>query len=199
VRYGITRNDFDRIVETIPSVERAVPIRVVTHEVRYGEQAIDVSVVGSSAELATCYPLAIARGRFLTGKETRNSDNVAVLGADTARRLFRERDPIGRNVRIQGQYFLVVGVAKSGERETDNREVSEVHKLYIPITTMRARFGDRVIKSENGSLQAEEYELTEIRVAVANKNDVSATAEVILRVLEATHEIEDYSIEINAP
>jgi putative ABC transport system permease protein len=35
VDYGLTRDDFERIVSTIPTVKRAVPLREIRKEVRY--------------------------------------------------------------------------------------------------------------------------------------------------------------------
>ena len=197
-RYGITRDDFDQITNELSTVEATVPLRAVAYEARYGESSVDACVVGTTAELAPSYPLELAHGRFLTSKDVKNLNNVAVLAADAARRLFLYENPVGKNIRIEGHYFLIVGVTQPHERPAHGPEFPAGPEIYLPLTTMRSRFGDQVITTESGSFQAEAYELSEIRLTIRSEDDATAIAEVISRLLRARHEADDYSIEIPA-
>ena len=51
--YGLTREDYDRLVETIPTITSALPIREMKREVRYGSQdPVDARLVGCTPEYA---------------------------------------------------------------------------------------------------------------------------------------------------
>lgn len=82
----------------------------------------------------------IARGRFLTSEDLAEERKVAVIGEEVSRTLFRGEEPIGEWIQVGGVSFRVVGTF------TDVGGVSEMRKVYIPITTAQALFGgeDRV-------------------------------------------------------
>lgn len=66
--------------------------------------------------VASCYGemrgMFIADGRFFTDEENRQMARVAVLGAEIKQRLFSEAPAVGREIKIQGIRFKVVGVLK---------------------------------------------------------------------------------------
>src|SRR5579859_7602922 len=67
VRYGLLRDDFDRIVATIPTVSRATPLREISKQVRYHENTAEVRLVGCIPAYFSMNHLNVARGRTLTG------------------------------------------------------------------------------------------------------------------------------------
>src|SRR5271155_4028695 len=72
----------------------------------------DVSIRGETASMAWTSSLTIARGRFFTDAEQRAAAPVAILGDAVVERLFPTRDPLGKQVRIGGEQFVVIGVAE---------------------------------------------------------------------------------------
>src|SRR5262249_57918245 len=65
----------------------------------------DWSVTG----VQTCALPIFAIGRPFTGEENRSGAPVAVLGEAVAKRLFSDRTPLGKNVRIGGVPYRVIG------------------------------------------------------------------------------------------
>ena len=57
--------------------------------------------------------LGVAQGRIMTPQELSRGDKVVVIGLDAATRLFPSLDPIGREVRLGGVPYQVIGVAET--------------------------------------------------------------------------------------
>jgi putative ABC transport system permease protein len=69
-----------------------------------------VIVIGSTSEWIETSGRAISRGRFFSASEVAAARPVIVLGLDVADRLFPGEDPVGKEARVRGRVFQVVGV-----------------------------------------------------------------------------------------
>lgn len=69
-----------------------------------------VQVAGSNQALLHVQNLSIGEGRYFTEFEEEHRRKVAVLGHKTAGSLFKDEDPIGKTIRINGKEYRVVGV-----------------------------------------------------------------------------------------
>lgn len=196
--YGLLREDYDRIVSTIPTVVAAVPMREITKEVRYRDRTTDVQLLGCTPEYAGISHLTMARGRFLTDRDRDRRENVAVLGHEAAEILFPYEDPVGKTVRVDKEFYRVVGVTNSRQASAsiggslEGREFNL--DLYIPLETFRARIGDIVITARSGSREGEQVELNQITVTVGRIEDVDPTAAIITTLLEKFHKDVDYVV-----
>src|SRR2546421_1143513 len=74
------------------------------------KKARDIDLTAASERYFEIKNLRIAVGRAFTGQENRSGVPVAVLGDGVAQRLFVDRPRLGRNVRIGGVPYRVVGV-----------------------------------------------------------------------------------------
>ncbi len=74
------------------------------------KEARDIELTAASERYFDIKNLRIATGRAFTGEENRSGVPVAVLGEAVAKRLFVDRSPLGRNVRIGGIPYRVIGV-----------------------------------------------------------------------------------------
>jgi putative ABC transport system permease protein len=166
--------------------------------VRNDDRAVESRVVGCSPEYATLNHLEMEQGRFLTARDGQPPTNVAVLGAGTARALFPYQNPLGRSVKIDKDFYVVVGV--TAERDPSaaigGSLASQDYNLdiYIPLSTLRARIGDLVFTSRSGSREGELVELSQITVSLPRVEDVEESAEIIRHLLEKFHERVDYSV-----
>jgi len=77
-----------------------------------GKEARDIQLVAASERYFEIKNLRIAIGRPFTAQENRSGVPVAVLGDGVAKRLFVDRTPLGRSVRIGGISYRVVGVVE---------------------------------------------------------------------------------------
>jgi putative ABC transport system permease protein len=113
--------------------------------VEYGNRNHLCDVDGASPEYFIVRNLPIAEGRAFNNDEVERRARVAVLGHDVRRELFGTGPAVGREIRVKGQRFRVVGVTKRmGALPFGNRD----DQVTVPITTaMRRLYGKRFIRS----------------------------------------------------
>src|SRR5947209_19275179 len=66
LNYGLKYDDFDRIMATVPTIKKALPIREIRKQIRHLSRYLDGRVVGTKAHYAPFNMLDLARGRVLT-------------------------------------------------------------------------------------------------------------------------------------
>lgn len=193
-KFGLTRNDFQRISLLLEGKGSVVPIRAFQQPVRLGDRSLAVNVTGVTGEFPKTSSLRMVRGRFLTSRDVASRENVVVFDSETARLLLPGDNPIGKAVQIGQQAFVVVGVFE--RLQLPLAAAKENHRAYIPLTTMRSRFGDLTVDVTDGHITVSNYELSEIRILPDDLSTLRSTAATIKTLLESSHESEDYSLEI---
>jgi putative ABC transport system permease protein len=195
LRYGLKYADYERIVETVPTIKQVLPVREIRKQIRSVESAFDGRIVGTTHEYAEFNHLKVARGRFLERSDDTLYRNYAVLAHATAEALFPYQDPIGETIALGSDAYKIVGV--TGERASTaasgggfagqdyNRDV------YIPLNTCRLRFGERIIDFRSGRFSAEETELTQLTIQVQSTYEVTPTAHVLTASYEPYHPEKD--------
>ena len=200
-KFGVTYEDFQRIISTFPTVVGATPLREYRKNVRHLEQEIEARIVGVNPDFVRLTGQSIESGRFLTDTDLFYVANVAVLGAETAEKLFPYGDPVGKTVRIgEDHYFQVVGVTsyKAPSAGTGSSLAAQDFNkdVYIPLTADRARFGEVIENQKQGSFTAERIELSQITVTVDSMANVKRTSAALDSMLRQFHPKRDYSITV---
>jgi beta-lactamase regulating signal transducer with metallopeptidase domain len=201
--YGLKYTDFDRMVETIPTIKTVLPIREIRKQVRRLNSVLDGRVVGTTADYADFNMLKIERGRFLTAADNEQYQNYAVLASTTARTLFPNEDPINQSIKLGSDYYTVVGVTKQRESSAGiggSLAAQDFNKdVYIPLNTCKLRFGERIVDNRSGSREAVEMQLSRLILEVCDGADVQATAALVKRALEPHHSKGDVEVVILKP
>lgn len=132
--------------------------------IRFKERyANSVQVEGATANVTRTASLNIEEGRFFTTEEERSGANVAVLGQSVSDALFEHEYPLGKEIRIAGNKFLVIGLLEKqgkflGIEDFDNR-------IIIPMNAFQEIYGSRtdirlaVKFDDEAALQEGQYEL----------------------------------------
>ena len=104
------------------------------------ESVSDVNVVPVSHEFIEIQGLEFEKGRFYNESESNSGAPVIVLGYDIAKSLFGESEPIGKNLRLYGQRFTVIGMLKKQGAGMfgDSNDTS----AFIPVNFLRKLYGD---------------------------------------------------------
>jgi putative ABC transport system permease protein len=104
--------------------------------VEYGSSSMEnLSIWGTSEEFEETRNFGIEKGRFLTPFEINSGKNVAVIGYTIMERLFKNIDPIGREIKIKGKKLTVIGVfRKEGKSFVGGGSVDQ--NVLIPIKFM---------------------------------------------------------------
>ena len=197
-RYGLLRSDYQRLVKTIPTIRRALPIREIQKEARYLKRTIVGRMVGCTSDYLDVNHLKLSRGRFLTDADDDALANVVVIASEVASALFPTESPLGKSIQIGNIYFAVIGV--TAERTASaavggSLSGQDFNKdFYIPISTLRTRVGDMVFTQKSGSFEAEHVELNQITMTVADMSEVVSTAELIRTTLAKYHTQKDFDV-----
>ena len=137
--------DADYIIRNCPTVKAVVPTVNRNATIKYANKNDAKSVTGTGQDYPTVQNHPVAKGRFFNQSEVRSLKRVIVLGSNVAKDIFDRADPVGKQVRVNGQTFDVIGVLKekggTGFRNPDDA-------AYVPVTAaMRRLFGMENINS----------------------------------------------------
>ncbi|MBX3422548.1 MAG: ABC transporter permease [Pirellulaceae bacterium] len=198
--YGLTREEFDMLVSTIPTITSAIPIREIRRQFQYQQRTVDGRLVGCTPEYADITRLTVDRGHFISDAENFNTANVCVLAARLAERLFPFEEPIGKRVYLpeNQNYYLVVGVLKHRNASAaigGSMEAQDFsNDMYIPIRTLQQRIGDIVVRRSAGTFEGEMLQLNQITVRVNHVDNVRSTAAIIENALAHHDSMQDVAV-----
>jgi putative ABC transport system permease protein len=200
VAYGLTRRDLERLEETLPTVDHALPVRELRREFRRGPRLVDGRLVGCTPEYALVTHLQPDRGRFISDADLQLKRNVCVLSSSVAERLFPVEDGLGRSIRVENLYYVVIGVVKERAPSAGigGSLAAEdfTNDVYIPLSDLWARIGDTVVTRRSGSFEGETLELNQITLRINKVANVLATAEIVKNTLADHHRDADYGVTV---
>jgi putative ABC transport system permease protein len=200
LNYGLKYSDYDRMVETIPTITKVLPMREIRKQIRHNHYYLDGRVVGTTQDYADFNLIGIEKGRFLTASDNEKYQNFAVLASETAATLFPYEDPLGQSIKLGTDYYTVVGVTKKRESSTgigSSLAAQDFNKdVYIPLNTCKLRFGEKIINSRSGSMEAEETQLTQITIQVGSMDAVLPTVPLIKAAYEQWHPRKDVDMTV---
>ncbi len=177
---GLVLADAEAILGRVPGVVRVAPEINVRGTVTRLDLEFDASVEGTTPDYRIVRNFQVARGRFLTRADLDEWRQVAVIAADVVDALFPGgTDPLGEEIRIRGERFVVVGVMEAkGQVFFTNFD----EKVLIPITTAWKRL--------TGSDQ-----LASIQIEARAPADVPAVRAAVDALLRERHQgVPDYRI-----
>ncbi|MFC0865247.1 ABC transporter permease [Sphaerimonospora cavernae] len=133
--------------------------------VRVGRTEVFATITGTDEYMPGIFERPLHRGRNLSGTDVDTRRRVAVLGAEVARKLFGDVDPVGRQVAIAGVRFRVVGVY---ETVGSTFGVARDQEVHVPVTTAQRLIGlDRINGVAVGASGPDEIEPLRGRVVAA--------------------------------
>jgi len=196
LEYGLTYADIRRIQFTIPGVTVLVPERIMREYAWNISRRVDCDVLATVPWFPTMRNQRVLQGRFFDDREMAASANVCVLGAEMVPLLFPLDSPLGRDVRVGGDYYRVIGVMEAlGRRaKTTAANNSAAYRMFIPLETAKTRYGEILINRRSGSFEAQRIQLHEVTVKVASREMVLPVADAIKQLMEHNHKKKDYEM-----
>ena len=120
----------------VPGLELASPISFERGTVSTARLSFPGAfVLGTGADYARIRSFVIESGRYFDAGDDARAERVVVIFRDLADRLFGEEDPLGRELLVEGQRFVVVGIF----RAIPSGEVNP--RTCIPFRTAILRLG----------------------------------------------------------
>ncbi len=194
-QYGLLRSDLERIIENVPTIETAIPIREIRRQFTYRDRSIDGRLVGCTPAYADVNTLEIREngGRFLGDADDLNADTVCVVSAGVAETLFPYEEPLGKRINVpeHTDKYRIVGVLEHRNPSAaiggslDSQDFSA--DVYIPIRTLRKRIGDTIVTRRSGQFQMEIMELNQITLQATSPEKVRPSAALIKSLLASKH------------
>lgn len=129
-------DDYEFIKRNVPDIEAVAYVMFGSGEsMKYGAETIaGVDVTPVSQEIYDIEDMKIGEGRFYTESESVSGAPVIVIGHSIAENLFKNTNPIGKEIRVYGRKLTVIGVLKKfGSSIFDSPD----EKAYVPANFVR--------------------------------------------------------------
>ncbi len=201
VVYGLTNTDIDTIRMTIPGVNNVISSRIVKKNIWHLASSLNADVVGTQVDYPASRNYSLQSGRFFSQSEVRDHANVVVLSDEVARALFPIDNPLGKSVKIDSDYYNVVGIMEPegfsnlGQNQAGSSNAAPT-RVFIPITSSRSRFGETLVRQTAGGMESETVELHEAIIQVDDQETVIEVGEIIEQILARRHRDADYTVEV---
>jgi len=106
--------------------------------VRGTQSVTDCSIRGYTWQMPSLQNLDIAEGRDFTQVDEDHASHVAIIGTDIRDNLFGGVDPLGLELRVDGQPYTVIGVS---EKQGSTFGASQDNWVAIPLTAYQKSYG----------------------------------------------------------
>ena len=189
---GLTFQDFRVIKANLQGITASTARKRFTPTKMLPRPQAEVPVIyGISPEYTTIANLHVVSGRFFDDRETEAGAPVAVLGEGAAASVFGADDPIGRYVKVNDQWFQVIGVA--GPQLTVQSDVAGIpaqdrnNLIYVPLFAA-------IFRLEDGQSQYKD-EIDGIYLQLQSSAGITAGAALLRGLLNVSHgEAGDFAI-----
>jgi putative ABC transport system permease protein len=135
----ITFGDAEAIADPFqaPSVMAVAPILQGQVRVTFGGENANTTIQGITSDFSTVRNRTVTEGEYIDEAHILGRASVALLGIDTADKLFgRTSGLTGETIRIEGQPFRVIGILEERGGSSFNNEDDIV---LVPISTAQTR------------------------------------------------------------
>ncbi len=139
-RKDLTMDDYQAIAEGCTRLQVVgAAVRNFTGKVVYGtENSTDTIVRGWTPSMGPIYDLDVVMGRPINEADMNNESSVVVIGQDIKENLMAGTDPIGKELKVDGHVYTVIGV---GKKEGKTLGQSRDNYVIMPITTWFKAYG----------------------------------------------------------
>ena len=160
--------------DVAPDVSGVAPVASTQASAKWGTTNWTTLVTGTNVAWQTVRSRNLGTGRFFTADEQNRGEAVAVLGPNTAAKLFGSTPAIGERFTVNDQEFTVVGVLTAvGSNGLGNEDDT----IVIPLSTFTARL----------SASTNSRAVSAIYVGARDADSISAAHQEITRALSGTH------------
>lgn len=164
-------DDANAIAAQVPSAVGVAPEYSTRGLVSYQSRNTNINIIGTNEQFPIVRSFEMGKGRFINDLDLKRNSQTAVLGATLAERLFENELPLGRQIRIRGVSFEVVGVM---QKKGSSLGLDYDDAVIIPITTLSSRITGRtspygievsyisVSVKDQASMQTAEFHITNL-------------------------------------
>jgi len=174
----LTMEDAKAIAEKVPYISAVAPYYSSNLQLVVGNQNMNTSVTGATAEHMPVNNLKLANGTFFSGFDYKRGAKVAVLGSNVKETLFADANPIGQQMRMGRIIVRVIGVLESKGAGWGSPDDA----IFIPLTAMQQTV------AQPRTAQGEPI-VSSISLTVSDKEQAGYVVEEINSLLRTRHQI----------
>lgn len=167
-------------IRKLPGVAAAAPYISTSFTVKYRNTSDSFDTLATDTDIFNTYDWPLESGRQFTEKEVTEYAQVMVMGAEAAKTIFSDVDPLGKTVVLGGIPFTVVGVVKKTGQSGFGFDMDE--GVLIPYTTGK-------VKMDAGWNSSSRRALDRVVIKVADFNTIENTKVDIQNTVRNTHRI----------
>jgi putative ABC transport system permease protein len=133
--------DGQAIRERCPLIEQVGMKAEGAADVRYRRKVLpSLRIKAITPEIMVVEPYELAAGRIIAEEDQQRAASVAFLGHAVAEELFGPIDPIGKEIKLDGRSFEVIGRA---QERGNVFGMSRDNYVLVPLSTFQKSFGSR--------------------------------------------------------
>jgi putative ABC transport system permease protein len=137
----LTMDDVEALKAEVPSAQYVGAVDGRSGDVRAGDQLNEqVGIQGCTQTMVYMSQAEPNEGRYVGQLDEENHRMVAFLGSEVAGKLFPNVDPLGKEVRVEGLPFTVIGVSKTIGTVLGQ---SQDNFVILPLATYLKVYGSR--------------------------------------------------------
>lgn len=157
-------------ISNIQNVEALAPYKTVSGTVKRGDASSQrASIIATTDSYMKVTNLTISSGRLLSVIDLENTSKVCLLGNDIASTLFGLSNPVGQDIKIDGDNYTVIGVL-TAVGSTMGINVDDM--IIIPFTTAKYLGSDTTINS--------------LYIKIGDENNIDKTTKLIENYISST-------------
>ena len=146
-RIRLTEEDVDVLQRSLQGIDMISPQYRKNVTLTYGKFQITTECEGVNSgfeEMRRMYPAG--GGRFLNDVDLEQQRRVMFLGVEIAKDIFKEEDPVGKSLIVDGVPFTVVGIMQK-KVQTSMNNGPDTRRAIMPFTTFRTSYGNKFVNS----------------------------------------------------
>jgi putative ABC transport system permease protein len=132
----LTIDDIEAI-NKLSSVKGATATLQGYFQINYGTDNSNSVVLGVTEDVFRVRNWTIESGVGIAENDIRSANRVIVIGSNVAESYFYKIDPIGKNIRVDGKPYTIIGVLGGSGRQLDGSDLGDL--LLTPITAIPIR------------------------------------------------------------
>lgn len=131
---GLMHKDVSVVRSLSKTVKRITPF-IIRPSMVYGKNMpVPISLMGVSEDYPFIRKHSVSKGRFISTQDVAGLAKICVLGAETAKKIFSDSDPVGKLLKMDNGTFLIVGVMESKGKSFFSGYSNIV---FMPVSTMQ--------------------------------------------------------------
>jgi putative ABC transport system permease protein len=143
----VTPDELGLVKERVPGIRALSPEFISSRNIRFGREQLLNTVRGIDVSFESIRNTIPARGRFIDAIDVQQRRRNCFLGATIAKALFKDMDPVGKQVMIEGVPFTVVGVMIEKEQNSNYNGQRDKDCAFIPWTTYMTLYGVKYVQN----------------------------------------------------